>query len=229
MPQHLEFAQKTDQGRVRSNNEDFIAAAGRAEDFEKSRKGILFMLADGLGGMDYGEVASRQAVSMTEGLFLSLDGPPDPKWFRQAYEKINRRIFDLGAEMGSTTGMGTTLTVSYFGQDKHLMAHVGDSRVYRVRDRQLQCLSRDHSTGRHVLTRCVGCEPTVAVDVEGFDLKAGDIFLQCSDGLYSMVSEKDLFETLMHFDCRAACQEMVRLAYDGGGADNISVQVIRIK
>ena len=122
--------------------------------------------------------------------------------------------------------MATTLTASFFYQDRLYIGHVGDCRTYRVRDRRIQSLTTDHAIGRHTLTRTIGAEPDVEVDVYEVTPRAGDLYVQCSDGLYGMVSDQEIMEVASQNPPQKSCDELIRLANHYGGADNITVQVI---
>src|SRR6476619_823599 len=187
----------SDLGLQRQGNEDnyFVRAP-------------LFVVADGMGGAQAGEVASEMAVeSFGDGL---PDGAP-AEGLVHIIEEANRRIHERSRAEQQRAGMGTTVTAAYVGENSVTVAHVGDSRCYRVRDGELERLTEDHSLvgdlvrlgklteeqaethpQRSVITRALGPEPNVMVDVEEYGAKGGDLFLVCSDGLTSMVREDKL-------------------------------------
>src|SRR6201991_5091019 len=189
-----EHWEESDLGRQRQGNEDnlFVRAP-------------LFVVADGMGGAQAGEVASEMAVdSFTSGL---PDGSP-ADGLRGIIEQANRAIHDRSRTEAKTAGMGTTVTAAYVGEREVTVAHVGDSRAYLLRDGDLIRLTRDHSPvgelvargkmteeqaethpQRSVITRALGPEPDVEVDVQVYQARAGDLFMLCSDGLTSMVPE----------------------------------------
>src|SRR3954468_4002568 len=230
----VEEAARTDTGRQRHANEDSYLA-----------RSPVFVVADGMGGAQAGEVASRIAAeSFEEGLG---DGEPEQELARAALT-ANRRIFDLAREDSSRSGMGTTLTGALVSGDEVSIVHVGDSRAYLYRDGALRQLTRDHSLveelrrqgqltseeaeehpQRSIITRALGPEPDVELDVHTHQARSGDVFLLCSDGLTSMVREDRVREILSSSsDLRAAADRLVREANEMGGRDNITVVCFRL-
>jgi len=225
----------TDLGRQRHGNEDnlFVRAP-------------LFVVADGMGGAQAGEVASEMAVrTFDRGL---PDGAPGPALAR-IIEEANREIHERSRSDRRTAGMGTTVTAAYVAEAEVVVAHVGDSRAYLLRGGELTRLTRDHSLvhelveqgrlteeeaethpQRSVITRVLGNEPDVVVDVEVFPARAGDVFLLCSDGLTSMVAESRLAGIVRDADSlERAGRELIRAANDAGGRDNITVVLFRLE
>jgi PPM family protein phosphatase len=226
----------SDLGRQRRGNEDnyFVRAP-------------LFVVADGMGGAQAGEVASEMAVeSFDRG--LPDDGSPAEGLVR-LIEDANRRIHDRSREDADRAGMGTTVTAAHVGERDVTIAHVGDSRAYVLRDGELTRLTRDHSLvgelvargklteeqaeahpQRSVITRSVGPEPSVEVDVETFPARAGDVFLLCSDGLTGMVPEARLTPIITGAPSLAeAGRELIAAANEAGGRDNITVVLFRLE
>lgn len=230
-----DFAAVTDTGRVRRANEDAFYA-----------RAPLFGVADGMGGAQAGEVASKIAAeALAGGLDESL--APEPR-LAAVVSKANREIHDRSLADAELHGMGTTMTVLLLGEDEVTIAHVGDSRAYRLRDGELTRLTRDHSLvgemvrrgalseleaekhpQRSILTRALGPDADVEVDVHTHGARDGDLFLLCSDGLTTMVSDDAIGEGL-----RAAgslddlAKSLVRRANDNGGADNITAVMLRL-
>jgi PPM family protein phosphatase len=225
----------SDVGRQRQGNEDnyFVRAP-------------LFVVADGMGGAQAGEVASEMAVaSFDAGL---PDGSPAEALVR-VIEDANRRIHERSQAESQRAGMGTTVTAAYVGDEEVTIAHVGDSRAYVLRDGDLIRLTRDHSLvgelvargklteeqaethpQRSVITRSVGPEPDVQVDVDVYPARSGDLFMVCSDGLTSMVPEvrvKSILEGAGSLE--PAGRELIAAANDAGGRDNITVILFRLK
>ena len=220
----------SDLGLQRQGNEDnyFVRAP-------------LFVVADGMGGAQAGEVASEMAVeSFNTGL---PDGDPG-EGLRQIIEEANRRIHARSRESSGKAGMGTTVTAAHVGEHNVTIAHVGDSRCYLVRDGSLTRLTRDHSLveelvargkltpeqaethpQRSVITRALGPEPNVMVDVEDYGARGGDLFLVCSDGLTSMVREDKLRPLLIDHKGTLAQlgHDLIAAANAAGGRDNITV------
>jgi serine/threonine protein phosphatase PrpC len=227
---------KTDTGLQRRENED--SAFARAP---------VFVVADGMGGAQAGEVASRIAVeAFADGLPDS--GTPEERLARRVLE-ANHRIYEVSIAESEHAGMGTTLTAAYLVNSELAIAHVGDSRAYLFRDGKLQRLTQDHSLvdelvrrgklteeqaaehpQRSIITRALGPEPTVEVDTWTYPVKAGDVLLLCSDGLTSMVPEDRVQEILAaNRDLDAAAQALIDDANEAGGRDNITVVLFRLE
>lgn len=228
MPFHLLYSQKTDVGRLRDNNEDAVFMEVPEEPELLKKRGALFILADGLGGMARGEEASRLAVDEMRNHFSRFEHLPAASWLHQSIQAVNSKIYALNKNMTRDHWMATTLTCSHFKGAKLTIGHVGDSRAYRARDEALTCLTTDHSFGRHTLTRAIGTDLRLGVDIYEFELEEGDVYFQCSDGLYAYVNEKDIRQTVTGFNPQEACARLVDLANQNGGGDNVSVQVIRV-
>ena len=227
----------TDTGRQRRANEDALLA-----------RAPLFVVADGMGGAQAGEVASQLAVeSFRAGL---PNGGGDPEHALSALiQEANARIYELSRSNAEQAGMGTTLTAIYVGEDDVALAHVGDSRAYCLRDGQLVRLTDDHSLvdelirqgrltpaeaqdhpQRSVITRALGPEPTVEVDTLTHRARAGDVYLICSDGLTTMVPEQEVSEILAgHQVLREAGEALLHAANEAGGRDNITVVLFRLE
>jgi PPM family protein phosphatase len=227
----------SDLGRQRQGNEDnyYVRAP-------------LFVVADGMGGAQAGEVASAIAVQQFEG---GLPGGEDPGAALAALiQEANARIHQQARSDAQHAGMGTTTTAAYLAGDTVVVAHVGDSRCYLLRDGDLIRLTRDHSLvdelirrgklteeqaeshpQRSVITRALGPEPNVEVDVEAFPARAGDVFLLCSDGLTSMVHEPQLKELLSDRDrpLEKIGRTLIAAANEAGGRDNITVILFRVE
>ncbi len=226
----------TDTGRQRRANEDALLA-----------RSPLFVVADGMGGAQAGEVASRIAVdSFTPG----LEDRNHPELALAALaQTANARIHELSHTNAEQAGMGTTLTAVYVGEDDVAIAHVGDSRAYCLRDGELLRLTDDHSLvdellrqgrltpeeavehpQRSVITRALGPELTVEVDTRSFRARAGDVYLLCSDGLTTMLSEDQIAAVLLaHPRLRDAGEALIAAANDAGGRDNITVVLMRLE
>lgn len=251
----LEFAAKTDTGLVRSRNEDAVAVS----------PGCGFaILADGMGGYSAGEIASRIAVTVVgqaleDGLQRMQDQQGDSRTSRHrqiqqlltdAIQKSNAAILDAARIEPQYSGMGTTVVVAAFHHDKIIVAHVGDSRAYRLRQGEIAQLTRDHSLlqeqidaglvspewarfsqNKNLVTRAVGVAPELSVEVHEHVAEPGDIYLLCSDGLSDMLLPEEIGgllassqKTLQH-----VCDDLVQRANDNGGHDNISAILIRVQ
>jgi len=231
----IEQAGRTDVGRQRSANEDSLVV-----------RPPLFAVADGMGGAQAGEVASAVAVDAVEGAKESSD-PPEAQ-LADIVREANRRIYDLAVADESRRGMGTTLTLAKLHGDEVSLAHVGDSRAYRLREGKLKQLTRDHSLvaelersgqitpeaaehhpQRSIITRALGPEPDVEVDTYTLAGREGDLFLICSDGLTSMISDEEMASILRSAgSLDEAADELVRAANQSGGKDNITVILFRL-
>lgn len=239
---------ETDPGRARSQNEDSIAS-----DAEMG----LCILADGMGGHNAGEVASGMATAfikseMCEALTRAgKNGTPAAlqQALTQSIEKANSAIFNMSRTNRQYAGMGTTLVVGVFYGDALELAHIGDSRCYRLRDKQMQQLTKDHSLlqeqvdsglvaadsaiprspGQNLVTRALGVDQVVQADIDHFDLALGDIYLLCSDGLSDMVSDDAIAAILRSEEpFEQKPKQLVAAANEGGGRDNISVMLVQV-
>jgi PPM family protein phosphatase len=231
----VEQAGRTDVGRQRSANEDSLVV-----------QPPLFAVADGMGGAKAGEVASAVAVQAVESARDSNE--PAEAQLTEIVRAANRRIYDLAVADESRRGMGTTLTLAKVHGDEVSLAHVGDSRAYRVRDGELSQLTRDHSLvaelersgqitaeaaehhpQRAIITRALGPEPDVEVDTYTLAGRAGDLFLICSDGLTSMISDDEIGSIVRSAGTLdEAADALVRAANQSGGKDNITVILFRL-
>jgi serine/threonine protein phosphatase PrpC len=227
---------KTDTGRQRRDNED--AAYARAP---------VFVVADGMGGAQAGEVASRLAIEAFE-RGLPDDGSPEERLATRVRE-ANNQIYERSRADRGRAGMGTTLTAAYVDDAHVAIAHVGDSRAYLFRDGTLQRLTQDHSLvdelvrrgklteeqaaeqpQRSIITRALGPEPDVEVDTWTYPARAGDVILLCSDGLTSMISEERVREILeSEHNLDAAADALINEANEAGGRDNITVVLFRLE
>jgi protein phosphatase len=231
----------TDTGRRRRRNEDAYVC-----------EPPLFAIADGMGGAQAGEVASRLAAAVLEETrYDSGAGDGGEARIEELIREANRRVFQRSNEDAATSGMGTTMTVAVVNDTDGTIAfgHVGDSRAYRVRDGRLEQLTDDHSLvgelmrsgklspeeaethpQRSVITRALGTEPDIDVDTFTVEAEPDDVFLLCSDGLTDMVSDRDILAVLQESsDLQAAARALVEAANAVGGEDNITVVVFRIE
>jgi PPM family protein phosphatase len=229
-------AARTDTGKKRRRNEDAYVVAPP-----------LFAVADGMGGAQAGEVASKLAAAALE------DTDPGrligPERVASLIQEANRRVHERSSSDPATSGMGTTMTVALVEDDGVVIGHVGDSRAYLVRHGRIEQLTEDHSLvnellksgklsreeadthpQRSVITRAVGTDPDVDVDSFTVDAVEGDVFLICSDGLTDMIHDEDILEIVEgnHDDLDAAARHLVAAANRGGGEDNITVVAFRI-
>jgi serine/threonine protein phosphatase PrpC len=245
----VEVASLTDVGRQRLNNEDSYLYWEPEAEKEFQRKGRLALIADGMGGYEGGQEASRLAVETVRHVY---DGefPDDPQaallaGFAAAHEGIQR----FAMEHPELHGMGTTCTAFAVVGAQLYFAHVGDSRLYRVRGSEVTRLTRDHSyvgrlvesgivraedaeshPQRHILTAALGSGREVVPDApaSAVPVLKNDSFVLCTDGLWGLVGEQELAELVNASAPQAACQGLVRVALERGGPDNITVIIVRI-
>lgn len=239
----LQMASRTDTGRMRQRNEDACL-------FDDASRWAV--LADGMGGYQGGDVASRLVV---DSLAASLRGSEATSVsqmlaeLRQATMRANTDVIAAARKDRDLHGMGSTVVASRFHDNTLLVSHVGDSRMYRYRPDELVQLTRDHSLlqeqvdggmmsadearvapGRSLLTRALGVEPAVVPDVALHEARVGDVYLLCSDGLTDMLDDEDIAlvcETLSA-NLTLAADHLIQLANDRGGRDNITVVLIKV-
>lgn len=252
----LEIVSRTDEGQVRDHNEDFIS--------DNPALGIA-VLADGMGGLNAGEVASSMAVHLLmqeliayrlgesrlpeelpeERAELSEEG----RMVRKAVELANDAVFHSSQTQIQHKGMGTTVVVSLFFDNRVSVAHIGDSRVYRFRKNALEQVTKDHSfvqelidkglftkeearvsDKKNVVTRALGVAPFVEVECHEYETEVGDIYLMCSDGLHDLVPDRDIERAFIELSGNLSelASYLVELANANGGKDNISVILTRI-
>ncbi|MEZ5551692.1 MAG: Stp1/IreP family PP2C-type Ser/Thr phosphatase [Pseudomonadales bacterium] len=240
----IEIVGRSHTGQVRENNEDRIG-------FDTDL--AIAVLADGMGGLNAGEVASKVAV---ETIVKSLKTCEriDEDAVELAIDQANAEVLEQSASRGETGGMGTTVVVwTLTPQGQCFIGHVGDSRAYRLRNHTLKALTSDHSVvqqmldegvlsegearvapNRNIITRAVGLESSVEVDVRSWVHGEGDLFLLCSDGLTDMLSDDEIYKLLLpHIDesgagdLEAVADALVSAANSAGGHDNVSVLLIR--
>jgi len=249
----IDFAEMTDTGRVREHNEDAIGSIPEIG---------LMVLADGMGGYNAGEVASGIAIQIVtdlaaEGASRENRDETDPHSglmrqsivLRDAIYRANKIIFQTAQSKTDCEGMGTTIVACMFYDNKISIAHVGDSRAYRMRDGTLEQMSLDHSllqelvdrgfyseeeaqrsTNRNYVTRALGVEPTVEVEVHEYSVLPDDVYLLCSDGLPDMVEDEDIHLTISTFNASldVVGKQLIELANDHGGRDNVSVMLAQV-
>ena len=244
----LEFHCASDTGRARNNNED-SAVIDEAT--------ALVVLADGMGGYNAGEVASGMCTSFIKtelGRWLAeaSESATDTDVRRAmdiCVDNANRAIFNAANSNPQYAGMGTTLVVGVFRDNRLLLGHVGDSRCYRQRSGRLVQITHDHSLlqeqidsglitaeqakhaqHKNLVTKALGIDPSVEPEIHEYPTQPGDIYLLCSDGLCDMVEDDDIGMTLQALggNLKLAAQQLVQMANDNGGRDNVSVILVRV-
>ena len=245
----IEFAQLTDTGRVRDHNEDFLGHFIPKTLDEERSQGWLFVLSDGVGGQDRGEVASKTAVeSAVRGFAASHSGESLISLVPRLVQNANTDVVRMSLEHKGSS-MAATMVACALRFDRVVISHAGDSRCYLIRDLNSKQLTQDHTVAseqlrlgilsrteaahagtQNVLSRSLGANLIVSVDTCEQGLVRGDVLLQCSDGLHHSVKEKDLVAAVHgHSKLEDSAAELVALANKRDGSDNISVQLIRIR
>ena len=228
----LRIVWRTDIGRIRKTNQDAVIVGSG-----------LAGVADGMGGHNAGEIASG---GLRDGLVAEIKGKePDPDLLAKTIQEINSRLFEQQENDMALSGMGTTLTVMWPAKDEMIIAQVGDSRAYLLRNHEIRQITEDHSIVadmvrkgvlteeqaqchpmRNYITRAVGTDDTVEVDMYIEKRCHGDRWLICSDGLYGLISRDTLLEYLLMDDPNMAADRLLQAALDNGGKDNISLVIV---
>jgi len=246
----LDFAEVSEPGRARDHNEDYLGHA-RPETAARARShGWLFALADGVGGHDLGEVASREAVEHLLTRFREAPaGEPLRTLLPRLVQNANLHVYETGKQAGpGGLAMATTIVACALRHDRAAVAHVGDSRCYLIREGQARILTRDHTVAAeharlgilsageaegastsNMLSRSLGGDLFVNVDIEEHPLLPGDVLALCCDGVHHSVRPEDFAAAAASSDLNAAAREIAALADHRDGSDNISVQLIRIR
>ena len=246
--QTVEFAALSDIGFRRQNNEDSntVLMAARSEVYQQF--GHLFLVADGMGGHAVGELASKIAADTVPLAFQKARPDPFAEALKHAIEEANTVIHNRGEKNSDFRKMGTTCTTLVLSPQGALVGHIGDSRCYRIRGRRIDQLTFDHSLQwelirqgkqrredillqqpRNVITRCLGPEPDVEVDIEGpYPVAPGDIYLLCSDGLTGLLTDPEIGLIARYLPPVEACRLLVDLANLRGGTDNVTVVIARV-
>jgi protein phosphatase len=247
----IEFAQLSDPGRIREHNEDYLGRTIPDSPARGRSHGWLFVVADGVGGNENGEVASRLAVgTLLAGFESALAGEPHAPLLQRLVQAANINVHEAGLASGAAgRAMATTLVACALRFDRFTVAHVGDSRCYLIRRGRATLLTRDHtlaneqvrlgilssgqarkSATRHVLSRSLGNELFVSADLSEHLLLPGDVLLLSSDGLHGALPEADLAKAVSgETDLQAAAEQLVQLANQRDGSDNVSLQLVRIR
>lgn len=248
----LEIVTSSNPGMVRSNNEDSVMA--------NAESGFA-VLADGMGGYNAGEVASGMATTMLGSelakAFLEREPSSDVggmSWAEASLKTqmglVNSAIYQSSQTQPQYAGMGTTLVVAVFHDNKVTVGHIGDSRMYRLRGEEFQQITRDHSLlqeqldsglitpeqarhsqNKNLVTRAVGIDPEVAAEIHDHAVVPGDVYLLCSDGLNDMVEDDEIAMTLgaLSANLELCAMQLIQMANDNGGRDNVSVILVKVK
>jgi protein phosphatase len=243
----------TDVGKVRSNNEDSILTMELSSSFEsKSISSILCAVADGVGGSQKGEVASKLALQAlaekAPGLMIGSGSAEPGRALRSAIEMANEAVVKYGTEHSESEGMATTIVASLIVGGVAYVAHAGDSRAYLINRGEIKQLTKDdsqvqewvdagkinanearHYPGRNVITRAVGAATDIEVTVSSFSLAPADRILLCSDGLWEPLSDVEIQKIVLESsNPQSACERLVSLANERGGKDNASIVIVEM-
>jgi protein phosphatase len=249
----LEIVTRSDPGMVRSNNEDSVMA--------NPLRGFA-VLADGMGGYNAGEVASGMATALLgtelEKAFVAREpssrDASGKSWAEVTLvaemARVNGAIYQAAQSQPHYAGMGTTLVVAVFHDNKVTVGHIGDSRMYRLRGEDFQAITRDHSLlqeqidsglitaeqarhsqNKNLVTRAVGIDPEVPAEIHDHEVSPGDVYLLCSDGLNDMVEDDEIAMTLgaLSANLELCATQLIQMANDNGGRDNVSVILVKVK
>jgi len=230
----MKWVMRTHVGNIRSTNQDTALISG-----------CLYGVADGMGGHQAGDIASRMTMDLIRDTLRAK--APDSDALRDAVVSVNSAVFARQSEDPALAGMGTTLTVLWEDESTVLLAHVGDSRAYLLRDGELRQVTDDHSLVaemrrqgllteqeaathpyRHMITRAIGTDRDVEPDILSIDKQAGDIWLICSDGLTGHVGDEDIGRFLKEKPMNDAADGLLAAALDRGGRDNITLIILEV-
>lgn len=239
----------TDVGAVRTSNEDSVALVVPDEIRKLGEKGVLAVVADGMGGHEGGEVASGIATSRVPETYYAAAGSPQ-QCLLKAFELANRQIFDHAQKNPQLSGMGTTCTAVAVVNGMAYAAHVGDSRAYLIRSDEIYCMTEDHSATmelvkqgmislseartheeRNVILRAMGTHAELEVSCWStpFPMRGGDRLLLCSDGLYEQIEDKELASIVAAHTPEQGCRELIRISIERASSDNASAVILLLR
>jgi PPM family protein phosphatase len=245
----VEFTQLSDPGRTREHNEDYLGYLLPYTPEQLRSHGCVFALADGVGGQQKGEVASRLAVeTVLAGFSNAKAGETHKALLSRLLQAANLQVYEQSSASPAKAGMATTIVACALRTDRAVVAHVGDSRCYLVRDGRARIVTRDHTVAaeqvrlgvlsaadaaqsphRHLLSRSIGSDMVANVEIDEVQVVKGDLLLQCSDGLHGSVTPGDIATVVVRHDSlHAAAEKLVAMANERDGTDNISLQLIRV-
>ncbi len=238
---------KTDIGRQRENNEDKYEFYIPEDPRQLANRGLIFVVCDGMGGHEAGQIAAELATKTFIDAYLNHSSEDPETAAAAAVVAANRVVLDVGRSIPAYRNLGCTLSALMLIQDDALVAHVGDSRILRLRGGELAQLSDEHTwveeqvragvidretaenhKYRHMLTRAIGAETTIQPQVDRFELYAGDTFVLCSDGLTNHTDEFDILRLASGASPSQAAWKLVAHALTAGGSDNVTVVVVRV-
>lgn len=246
----VEVSGQSDIGCLRKNNEDSFGDREPEDDETFARKGRLAIVADGMGGYEGGQEASRLAVDTLVEVYRNYAGEDPQLGLIEGLQAAHEEIRRYGAAHPALRGMGTTCTAAAIVQDGLYYVHVGDTRLYLIRDGQIRQVTRDHSyvgrlveagmisrqeaethPQRNILTAALGTNPDLIMDAPDHPepLRAEDVLVICSDGLWGLVHDPEILAAVDHHSVEDAGRELIQLARGRGGPDNITVNIMRLR
>ena len=246
----IEVSSQSDIGCQRQNNEDSFGYWEPEDDQQFLRKGRLAVVADGMGGYEGGQEASRLAVETLVAVYRDFGGDDPQKALVEALQAAHEQIRQYSFAHPELRGMGTTCTAAAIVQDALYYVHVGDTRLYLIRDGQITRVTRDHSyvgrlvesgmisqkeaenhPQRNILTAALGTNPDLIMDSprQPEPLRPKDVLLICSDGLWGQVRDSEILDAVENKSAAQAGRELIELARERGGPDNITVEILRLR
>ena len=246
----IEVSSQSDIGCVRTNNEDSFGYWEPEDDGQFLRKGRVAVVADGMGGYEGGQEASRLAVETLVAVYRDFGGDDPQEALVEALQAAHEQIRQYSFAHPELRGMGTTCTAAAIVQDALYYVHVGDTRLYLIRDGQITKVTRDHSyvgrlveagmisqeqaenhPQRNILTAALGTNPDLIMDSPGnpAPLRPEDVLLNCSDGLWGQVRDSEILDAVENKSAEQAGRELIKLARERGGPDNITVEILRLR
>jgi len=246
----IEVSGQSDVGCQRSNNEDSFGYWEHEDDQQFLRKGRLAVVADGMGGYEGGQEASRLAVETLVAGYRDFDGDEPQLALNQALQMAHEQVRQYSFAHPELRGMGTTCTAAAIVQNTLYYVHVGDTRLYLIRDGHTTRVTRDHSyvgrlvesgiispeeaehhPQRNILTAALGTNPDLIMDSPGRPepLRADDVLVICSDGLWGQVRDSEILEAVENHSAEQAGRQLIALARERGGPDNITVEILRLR
>jgi len=246
----IEVSSQSDIGCVRTNNEDSFGYWEPEDDGQFLRKGRVAVVADGMGGYEGGQEASRLAVETLVAVYRDFGGDDPQEALVEALQAAHEQIRQYSFAHPELRGMGTTCTAAAIVQDALYYVHVGDTRLYLIRDGQITKVTRDHSyvgrlveagmisqeqaeshPQRNILTAALGTNPDLIMDSPGHPepLRPEDVLLICSDGLWGQVRDSEILDAVENKSAEQAGRELIKLARERGGPDNITVEILRLR
>jgi len=246
----IEVSSQSDIGCLRQNNEDSFGYWEPDDDEQFLRKGRLAVVADGMGGYEGGQEASRLAVETLMAVYRDFDGNDPQEALVEALQAAHDQIRRYSFAHPELRGMGTTCTAAAIVQDGLYFVHVGDTRLYRIREGHITRVTRDHSyvgrlveagmisaeeaehhPQRNILTAALGTNPDLIMDSPEHPepLRLGDVLVICTDGLWGLVRDAEILDAVENSSAEKAGRELIALAKERGGPDNITIEILRLQ